>query len=623
MELIEYWYLLLRRKWIILLSLIIFTSLGVLYAKKSTPIYQSNAKLLFVEDDGLSGMSDLGGMGDLMLSSIGKKSDPLMTQIEMMKTRPVLQQTIDSLKLSHNDTVAYTTDNLKGMLGFSVITNTNLIQITCKGSNSTRNAEILNTISYIYMNVNRNINKESATAARNFIDEQLKSQKVKLDKAEDNLAQYKKKTGMISLEQETTLKIGGIAQLETELIKVEAELQGMKSEVASYKSKISVPGARNSSRYTQWKAAYEEANRKYSTIKAYRTRLKRKVRSENKILNELPEKEIIFANLLRESEIAKQIYASLLENSEQFKIREASNTSNIKMVEPAIPTIDPIAPQKKKIVMLALIAGFMVGFGIALLLEYLDDSPRSVDEIKKILPYETLGSIPYFNKLSQFYTKDNSDSFASESMRLVHTNLKFSELTKSDHKAIMLTSAQPGEGKTTTSINLAYTYAELGSKTAVVNLDLRRPSFHKLIKDTFDKGVTDFLIGEANIEEIKYNTSNNLTVIPAGTVPPNPTVLIGTDKMTELIESLQKSFDVVIFDTPPITLVAETLDLARHMNGIILVTDIADSSLRSIKNMQTLLEGKELPILGTVINKIGKGNSRYYSTYGYSAYHKS
>ncbi len=624
MELIEYWYLLLRRKWIIFFALLLFTALGVTYAILATPVYESNGKLLFVEDSGFSSLGgDMGGAGDLMMSAIGKKADPLMTQIEMLKTRPVLNKTIKALKLQDDEGELIQAKALRGMLGFSVVTNTNIIRMTCKNGDPILAADILNKLSEIYMGVNRDLNRESATAARTFVEEQLIVRKEQLDSTEDALADYKTKTGTVALEQETQLKIGGIAQLESELIKVEAQMYGMESDIASFQLKIDAPGARNSSRYTQWRAALEEGERKLSTIKAHQKSLKRKINSENRLLSLLPAQEIRFANLMRDREIAKKIYADLLGNYEQFKIREASNTSNIKIVEPAIPAIDPIEPQKKKIVMLAVIAGFMVGFGISLLLEYLDDSPRSLEEIKKILPYDLMGSIPYFKKIGQFYAKDNSDSFAAESMRLIHMNMKFTGLLDEEHTAIMLTSAQPGEGKTTTSVNLAYTYAELGSKTAVVNLDLRRPSFHKIMDRDFDKGITDFLVGDTSLENIEYKLHENLTVIPAGTVPPNPTILIGTEKMTNLISTLKEQFDVVIFDTPPVTMVAETLDVARHMNGIILVADIADSSIRSVKAMNALLEGKNLPILGTVVNKMGKGDSRYSSNYGYDSYHQS
>lgn len=624
MELIEYWYLLLRRKWIILSSVILAGLIGVVYVMNADPVYEADAKLLFVEDNGVSGLSGIGG-GDLMLSAIGKKADPLMTQIEMLKTRPVLLQTIDTLQLKDSDSNLIQSDNLVGRLGFSVITNTNMIKLTCRSTNPQEAANILNALATIYADVNRGINRESATASREFIEKQLKMQKADLDSAEFALARYKTSTGTVSLEQETQLKIGGVAQLQTEKIRVEAELQGIDADIASFQDKINAPGARNSSKFTQWQAQLEDVQRSRVTVAAHLSKLQARINTENRALNLLPKQEIRFANLLRDSETAKLIYAGLLETYEQSKIREASNTSNIKMVEPAVVPNEPIEPQKKKIMMLALIAGFMLGFGVSLLLEYLDDTPHSSEEITKSLPYTILGSIPDFPKKTQFFARDASESFAAETMRLVHTNLKFSGIFDQKHRAIMLTSAQSGEGKTTTSMNLAYTYAELGCNTCVVNLDLRRPSFHTICGQDFGKGVTDYLIGDASLDDICFSLHDKLTVIPAGTIPPNPAVLIGTEKMMELIEILKQKFDLVIFDTPPIPIVAETLDMARHMDGIILVAALADSSMRSIKAMGQLLDGKNLPVLGVVINKVGKGTGYYgnYGKSGYTAYHNS
>ena len=619
MELIEYYYLLLRHKFTIIGLTFLFAVAGVAYALIATPIYQADSKLLFVEDAGMSSMMG-GAGGDMMLAAIGKKSDPLMTQIEMLKTRPVLQEVIDTLKLANTEGEAMAPKDLRSILGFSVVTNTNIIRLTCTSPDPILAADILNTLADIFIVVNQNINRQSAAAARAFVDTQVVVQKLVLDSAEGALAEYKLNSGTISLKQETELKITNIATMESELIKVEADIQGLTATISSYQSKVDAPGARNSSRYTQWRAQLEEGERKLASLRGYRNSLRRKVARENQKLKVLPAQEIRFANLLRDQQIAQEIYSSLLENSEQFKIKEAASTSNIHVVEPAIITENPIEPQKKKVVMLALIAGFMLGFGIALLKEYLDDSPRSLDEIRKLLPYSHLGSIPFVKGVEPLFAKNSPETFIAESLRLVHTNLKFSEYNLPTGSALMVTSAMPGEGKSTTAVNLAYTFASLGKKVCVVNLDLRRPSFHKILGETYAQGVTDYLVNEASLVDISHEYAPHFSVISSGTIPPNPTSLIGGERMKSLIAELKSSFDLVIFDTPPVMLVAETLDLARSMDAMIVVVDMAHSSTRALRDMGLLLGDKQLPIAGLVVNKIGKIHG-YYSGYGKSNYH--
>ncbi|MDB9744195.1 polysaccharide biosynthesis tyrosine autokinase [Fibrobacterales bacterium] len=623
MELIEYWYLLLRRKWIILASLVLFSVGGVGVALLTTPIYQSEGKLLFVEDQGLSGAMGMGAAGDMMLSAIGKKSDPLMTQIEIMKTRPILDAVIHKLELKNDSGEFIPSKDLKDVLGFSVVTNTNVIKVSAKNKSSKIAADIVNTLAEEFITRNLSMNRESATAAKLFIEQQMASQRAKLDKASSDVVDYKKEIGTVSLEQETTLKIGRVAQLETELIRTEGSMQGLAAEKQVLLLRLSEEGVRNSSFYSRWKQELSQIESKILGLSAMRLNLRKKIGSNNRELNTLPLQEVQYANLIRDKEIAKGLYTQLLEQYEQFKIKEAANISSIKVIEPAVMSEKPIEPQKRKIVMLAMIAGFMLGFGIALLLEYLDDSPRSIEEIKKLLPYNLLGVIPYFDKLSQLYVKDNGNSFAAESLRLVQANMKYTGMFNKEHYSMMLSSSQPGEGKTTTSANLALSFAELGYKTVLVNMDLRRPTFSKVFDQEFKVGVTDYLVGDADLEAVKYSCgAANLTIIPAGTVPPNPTVLIGTAKMNEMHAQLKEEYDLVIFDTPPVTMVAETLDFASKVDGIVLVVDGVDSSVRGLKNLALLLEGKALPLLGMVVNKMGKGNSRYsyYGQYGYQAY---
>ncbi|MGM0462685.1 MAG: GumC family protein, partial [Fibrobacterota bacterium] len=592
MELIEYWHLIRRRFLLIFLVTLAAVGLGTAYIVYSTPVYEADAKIL-VTDSGTSGaVPGFIGAGDMMLSAIGSRSDPLMTQIEIMKTRPVIAEAVRRLRLTDEEGNLYSSRQTRRLFSFSVVTNTNLIRLTCRHEEPEVASTLINTLAEVFIEKNEALNQERARVAKNFIEEQLLTQKQSLDSAEAAIVSYKQNIGSVSLEQETQLRIGGIAQLETELMMLESKLQGVYAEKNELEEKLSEPGARNSSLYSHWRAALEQANTQIASIEAQKQSIQGKITSRSRELSSLPAQEIEYANLVRDREIKKKLYVELLTQYEDFRIQEAANISTVKIIEPAVITEDPVEPAKKKILVLAFLAGIMIGFGGALILEYLDDTPRSLEEIKDILPYDFLGAVPFMKKYDPLYITGKNTEAAAEAIRLVQTNIKYTGILSAEHNMLMVTSSQPGEGKTTTTINLALSYAELGKKTAVVNLDLRRPAFHKILSEEYPRGITDFLVGDVEISDILYvNDFPHLSVVPSGTIPPNPSVLLANPRMEELMTYLKSNYDMVIFDTPPVTMVSETLSLAPFMSGIVLVVDSADSSTKLISRMAGVFEG--------------------------------
>ena len=262
--------------------------------------------------------------------------------------------------------------------------------------------------------------------------------------------------------------------------------------------------------------------------------------------------------------------------------------------------------------------GLLAGAGIALLRDHFDDSVRSLAEVKKILPFDILGYIPYQPSDTMLYLTTAPQSSASEAFRLVQANLRFKPVILRRTFSIMVTSAMPEEGKSTVASNLAAAFATNGTRVALVNLDLRRPSFNAIFGQRTHNGITDFLIGDSSLEDIMVREDGrSLTVIPAGTVPPNPSELVASQKVRQMMSSLSESFDVVIYDTPPVTLVAEALDLARHVDGLILVVDTSTVTRSALRAMNELIGNKDLVILGTVLNKVNRKGAayRYYGAY--------
>jgi len=202
----------------------------------------------------------------------------------------------------------------------------------------------------------------------------------------------------------------------------------------------------------------------------------------------------------------------------------------------------------------------------------------------------------------------------SESYRTLRTNIQFSSFDKKI-KTILVTSSGPGEGKTTTSSNLAMVMAQGGNKTLLIDCDQRKPQVHKVFGLSNEKGLSNILVNE---NEIDINTGvhktdqPNLHILSSGTRPPNPAELLGSDKMKNFIEELKKTYDFIILDTPPIVLVTDAQILAQYVDGCLLVISSGEAERDSVIKAKSLLEKVNAKILGTVLNKVDSKKKGYY-----------
>lgn len=222
--------------------------------------------------------------------------------------------------------------------------------------------------------------------------------------------------------------------------------------------------------------------------------------------------------------------------------------------------------------------------------------------------------------------KNKPKSHISEAYRTLRTNIKFSSLDK-PLNTIMVTSAVPKEGKTTNVVNLALTIAESGKKVIIVDADFRRPIVHKIFKSDSKPGLTNVLVGNMKLSEVIKKADeidSNLYYIPCGPIPPNPSELLGSDKMKTIIEELKQLADTIIFDTPPTIGFADSLVLANQMDGVVLVLSSGEVTRDAAKQAKLLLEKAKARILGVILNKVDvkrEGYYYYYHYYNYSKYY--
>ena len=214
-----------------------------------------------------------------------------------------------------------------------------------------------------------------------------------------------------------------------------------------------------------------------------------------------------------------------------------------------------------------------------------------------------------------FIVEKEPKSIAAESYRTLRTNIQYSSFDK-DYKLIVITSSEPGEGKSTTSGNLALCLAQDNKKVILIDCDLRKPSLHKKFKISNLVGLSDVIIGKSDLKEAAQKYNNNLVLLPSGKIPPNPSEMLSSKAMENLLEKLKEDFDYIIIDTPPVQAVTDSQILSTKADGTILVVRSERTKKDSVNNAVNLLKKVNANIIGTVLNGIDASRNKYYYYYG-------
>lgn len=214
-----------------------------------------------------------------------------------------------------------------------------------------------------------------------------------------------------------------------------------------------------------------------------------------------------------------------------------------------------------------------------------------------------------------FIVEKEPKSIAAESYRTLRTNIQYSSFDK-EYKVIVITSSEPGEGKSTTAGNLALCMAQGDKKVILVDCDLRRPSIHKKFKVSNLAGLSDVIIGKSDLSKVMHRYNKNLVLLTSGKIPPNPSEMLSSKSMENLLEKLRENFDYVILDTPPVQEVTDSQILSTKADGTILVVRAERTKKESVNNAINLLKKVNANIIGTVLNGTDLSRSKYQYYYG-------
>jgi len=317
-------------------------------------------------------------------------------------------------------------------------------------------------------------------------------------------------------------------------------------------------------------------------------------------------------------------YQALLGSLEQLRLTEVQTTDNVVIASPARPPEHPVRPRTLLNTLLAAIVGAMIALGVAFLIEYLDDTIKTPDDVRETLGLATLGAITRITSekhSDKLITAFESKSPVAEAYRVLRTNIQFSSVDK-PLRALLITSPNPTEGKSTTAANLAVVMAQAGHRVIVVDTDLRRPIMHRLFRLPNNVGLTTALLpNPPQVDGLLQATAvENLAVLTSGQLPPNPSELLGSERMRQLIEHLKSQADMIIFDSPPALAVADAAVLGSQVDGVVLVVDSGstrrDLALRAVETLQKV--GANL--LGVALNRLTPRSGGYYYYYYYYYY---
>ncbi len=509
----------------------------------------------------------------------------------------------------------------------AIVPNTQLIAIDVEDGSPQRAAEIANTLVTVFEQRN------AALQALQFSDseESLKSQIAQIETQISAL-----QAQIASLQAQSSALSD--AKVQESIDKTKIEMDRLQQEIVTLKADIFTLNTREKVGWAtatpspdtvskvnekdlqlkQVQSTYDLYNQIYANLVVLGASSVKNESSAQQLQNESNAQQLQTTVVLYQ-----QIRANLLSSYESVRLARMTSTSNIVSIEPARAPLEPIRPKIPINTGLGAALGLLLAGAIVFLVEYLDDSLKTAEQISQVLGLPVIGYIAEIEHgTDAAYVSDNPRSPVAEAFRSLRTNLEFAGVDQ-PLKTLLVVSVHPGEGKSTIAANLAVTLAQGGKHVLLMDADLRRPQVHRIFGLTNRAGLSDLFRDVISLADITRTWSDpNLEIVTSGNIPPNPADLLASKKMESILATAQHGFDMVIVDAPPF-LVADASILAARMDGVLLVIrpgkTPADAALSTLEQMKRA----GARIVGVVLNRIPRNRPTYYGGYRhYTAYYK-
>ena len=695
-DLRDYWRVLIKHRWIVITFLLVVVTTVVIYSLTMIPIYRATAQILIEKTNpNILSMQEL-----VVMDPSG--TDFYQTQYKILESRSIAQEVIKRLDLTQHpefkgkkkqqekkplsetssipeptpiDDSAIVGPFLK-RLKIEPIRNSRLVNINFESTDPNLAAQAANTLAQAYIDWNLGLRLKTQQNVSNFLDEQVKEARRKLDASEQALQQYREKYGVAALsakggkgpEGEQDISRLKLMQVNTQFVdatknRIEAEIQyknaletlktprkaeslpdvisnlailaikdqevrllrdrAEKSEKFGPKHPVTV--SLNQEIENLEKKKLEEIR---NIVDAMRTKYEVALNQERFLQKALMQSQdetisrdkiaIQYQVLQQETESNRVLYDMLLKRLKETNVSEENRTINIHVVDQAEVPKSPAKPRVMRNIYLAAVVGLFLGIGFAFFMEYIDNTVKTPEDLKRYFNLPYLGPVPHFKienpdlPKSDLIVLNDPKSSVSESYRGIRTSILFSTSSGSP-RSLLITSADVKEGKTITCSNLAIAMAQAGQRILMLDCDMHRPRFHKLFNLGNERGLSNILIGEKDWREVKTPTPiPNLEVIPSGPIPPNPSDLIGSDRMRDLIKEAIQEYDCILFDSAPVGAVTDPVILSRFVEGVVLVVKVGQTVREHIANSFRLLKDVQAHVLGAVLNDVNIGKDGYY-----------
>ena len=557
----------------------------------------------------------------------------------------------------------------------SPVKNSKIVDLSFLSTNPDFAALVANSVAKAYIEEILDMRMSSSRYSIEWMSKKAEEEKVKLEQSEQALQEYMRANDIITLQDKVAITPEKLTEFNTQLIKAETkrkELEALYSKVShiNLKEAETIPAvasdttiqllrnqilsaeqnteelskkfgrkhpamikAEEELRGLQQKKDQEirrviaSIKNEYELARSSETTLHKALSNTKAEALSLNEKFIQYGVLTREVETNRQLYDALVKKLKEQSVTEQVQTVNVWVVEKAEKPVSPIKPRKALDILLGIIVGLFGGIGLAFFFEYLDNTIKSAEDAETRIGLPVLGTIPLLESKDENIEETllkGPQSVYSESYKTVRTAILLSSASQPPRN-ILITSMAPEEGKTVTSINLAITIARSGYSVLLIDSDLRKPRIHTVFGLNNLSGLSTYLAGATpDITAVFKNPMINLTIIPSGPVPPNPSELLGSDRMNELLKILNEKFDLIIWDSPPLMTVTDSLILSRVLDGTIIVTRAGKTTYDIVGRGLKLLQGDreslvDSHILGLIINAFNVKNAdqHYYQYYNY------
>jgi polysaccharide biosynthesis transport protein len=565
------------------------------------------------------------------------------------------------------------------------VRNSNLADVTIDCHDPNLAATVANKLADDYANFNLETKYNETMKASAWLKNKIADMQIAVEKADNRLAEYARANGIVFVNDKETLVTAHLSQVATSLTGAQNDLIGIGTLYDQVKAGHieTLPGIIDNPlvqdlqrRKTDLERQYSDLSVEYKpdyprvkeiqkqmdaidkqieqqkktaskTIVDQYNNARERVKKLNDALNEakneqndLAEKTIQFNIIKRESDSNHELYDGLLTRMKEANVSAGLGASNIRVIDSAVVPSGPVKPRVLLNLTLGLIAGLGLGVGLAFFQEYLDKTLKTPDDVEQYLRLPSLGVVPRFAIAGGKDGKHDEALLASgsnghhalapgvqtdpqslEAFRSLRTSVLLS--ASPVPRLILVTSALPSEGKTTTAVNLGATLASLGNRVVVVDCDMRRPSVHRSTGVENAPGFVQCLTGHVDLKAavLPVPGVESLSVIPCGPIPPNPAEVLSAPLTADLLRRLRTQFEYVLVDSPPLLSVADSRILATLVDAVVLVARAHATPYDVVRRARTLLYGSGARILGVALNDLdlerGFGSQQYQYGYGY------